>query len=82
MRNGIYEEGESFKKFIYCAYVKSGYATEDGTIKIDDIAKEYPPEYDLINVMEKCLDNDSDPIAKIFNFFKCFQQTTPIRMGF
>nr|ARO70178.1 Odorant Binding Protein 19 [Dendrolimus punctatus] len=82
VRAGNYEADAAFKKFMYCAYVKSGYATEDGDIKIDDIAKEFPPEYNIITYLKKCVSSDSDPVDKIYNYFKCYQDTAPVRLGF
>ncbi|KAJ0182650.1 hypothetical protein K1T71_002019 [Dendrolimus kikuchii] len=82
IRDGTYEENAAFKKFIYCNYVKSGYATEDGEMKIDDIANEFPPEYNMITILKNCISSESDPVEKIFNSFKCYQKSSPVRMGF
>nr|ARO70180.1 Odorant Binding Protein 21 [Dendrolimus punctatus] len=82
IRDGTYDEGPAFKKFIYCNYVTSGYATEDGEMKIDDIANEFPPEYNMITILKNCVTTDSDPVEKLFNSFKCYQKTSTVRMGF
>ncbi|KAJ0182649.1 hypothetical protein K1T71_002018 [Dendrolimus kikuchii] len=82
IRDGTYEEDAVFKKFLYCAYVKSGYATEDGDIKIDDVAKEFSPEYNIITYLRNCISSDSDPVEKVFKYFKCYQDTSPSKYVF
>lgn len=83
IRDGSYKFDENVEKFIHCSYVASGYAYDNGRVKVKEAAGLFPKEYssEVEKVMNNCDKELNDPVQNTFQFFVCFQKNSPVRMG-
>ncbi|KAG6447322.1 hypothetical protein O3G_MSEX004924 [Manduca sexta] len=82
VRQGSYGVDEPFKKFIHCAYYKSGYANEDGHVLVNKVIKAFPKDANIEEVTKKCSTiKGEDAEDTTYQFFKCFELNAPIRLA-
>lgn len=85
IRNRKYTDDEKVKKFFLCAFKQTGIASKKGVVKVEKLLDIYPENANkdaLKTVIEGCnKDNGEEPMDKLFNFFKCFQEKTPVRLS-
>nr|ARO70183.1 Odorant Binding Protein 24 [Dendrolimus punctatus] len=82
-RDGNYMSGDKYEKLIHCCYVKSGYAYENGRIKVKEATMLFPKEYatQVEKVIRDCDKELNDPVKNTYQAFVCFQENSPVRMG-
>lgn len=75
-----YSEDQKFKDFIYCCYKTAGYLKPDGRMNTEKSVKLFKNEPEVVNGLMRCgEENGRDAKEAVFNFFKCFQDTVPVR---
>lgn len=66
-------------------FKKTGVSNKKGIINEDKLLEIYPDEADkkeIRKVAEECKDDIStEAIDKVYNFFKCYQEKTPVRIA-
>lgn len=84
IRSKKYTADENVKKFFLCAFKKTGISNKKGIINTDKLLEIYPDNVnkkEIKKVAEECKDEHStEAIDKLYNFFKCYQEKTPVHI--
>nr|QOV03024.1 odorant binding protein 8 [Apocheima cinerarius] len=82
VQEGKVRDDEDFKTFIHCAYKESGYAFENGRVNVKLSFPLYPDPVAMQKVMDLCdQKRGNTAVETTFEFFKCFQDTSPFLIG-
>lgn len=85
VKNQEYSNDDVMKNFFLCAFKKNEVADDDGEILVEEILTYYPDTVDkdtIRTVIEDCKKDGGDkPNEKVFAFFKCYQNKTPVHFA-